>query len=237
MSLPHVSGLLRVSGLQAGYGLGQVLHGVDLEVGAGEIVALLGRNGSGRSTTAKALMGLLPATGHVTWRGQPILGLPPHTIARLGLGYVPESRDVFPHLTVRENLRLGQVGTAGPWGFDQAWHLFPALREREHVPAGVLSGGEQQMLSLARCLMGNPSGVIVDEPTEGLAPQVVAQVAEVLRGLRAQGLAVLLMEQKLAMALSIADRVLVMGHGRVVFTGTPAELAAQASVSREWLEV
>jgi len=229
--------LLQVRDLCAGYGLGQVLQGVDFEVGAGEIVALLGRNGSGRSTTAKALMGLLPASGEVLWRGQPILGQPPHVIARQGLGYVPESRDVFPHLTVRENLRLGQRGTTARWSYGDAWRLFPMLREREHVAAGVLSGGEQQMLSLARCLMGDPQGVIVDEPTEGLAPQVVAQVAEALRSLRAQGLAVLLMEQKLAMALSIADRVLVMGHGRVVFAGTPGELAAREDVSREWLEV
>ena len=229
--------LLQVRGLRAGYGLGQVLQGLDFDVGAGEIVALLGRNGSGRSTTAKALMGLLPASGAVDWRGRSILGQPPHLIARQGLGYVPESRDVFPHLTVRENLRLGQRGTAGRWSYDDAWRLFPALREREHVAAGVLSGGEQQMLSLARCLMGEPAGLIVDEPTEGLAPQVVAQVAEVLRGLRAQGLAVLLMEQKLAMALSIADRVLVLGHGAVKFSGTPAELARREDVSREWLEV
>lgn len=230
-------GGLRVRGLRAGYGLGQVLRGVDLDVGEGEIVALLGRNGSGRSTTAKALMGLVPAQGQVSWRGTPLLGLAPHQIARLGLGYVPESRDVFPHLSVRDNLRLGQKRRPGRWGLAQAWALFPGLREREGVLAGALSGGEQQMLALARCLMGEPGCLIVDEPTEGLAPQLVARVAEVLRLLRGQGLAVLLMEQKLDMALGLSDRVLVMGHGETVFDGRPEVLLARPELSREWLEV
>lgn len=230
--------MLEVQNLHAGYGLGQVLHGVDLQVRGGEIVALLGRNGSGRSTTAKALMGLLPASGQVWWQGQPILGREPHHIARMGLGYVPENRDVFPRLSVRENLLLGQQPRRhSPWGLAEAMTRFPALAEREHVAAGQLSGGEQQMLSLARTLMGGPQGLIVDEPTEGLAPQIVALVAAVLRELRAQGLAILLMEQKLAMALDVADRVLLMGHGRIVFDGRPEALMADASLRREWLEV
>lgn len=230
--------MLEVRQLRAGYGLGQVLHGVDLHVRPGEIVALLGRNGSGRSTTAKALMGLLTAQGEVRWMGQPILGLPPHRIARLGLGYVPESRDVFPRLTVHDNLILGQHSRrAYAWGMTEALDRFPALAERLQVAAGALSGGEQQMLSLARTLMGGPQGLIVDEPTEGLAPQVVERVAAVLRELRSQGLAILLMEQKLAMAMDIADRVLLMGHGRIVFDGPPARLLQDGDLRREWLEV
>ncbi|MBK1612032.1 ABC transporter ATP-binding protein [Rubrivivax gelatinosus] len=231
--------MLTVRGLEAGYGVRPVLHGVDLDVGAGEIVALLGRNGSGRSTTAKALMGLLPARGSVRWRGAELLGHPAHEIARAGLGYVPESRDVFPTLSVNENLRLGERPRRGTrrWTTAELLARFPRLAERAQAPAGVLSGGEQQMLTLARTLVGDPDLLIVDEPTEGLAPQVVAQVAELLAEARRRGVGVLLVEQKLAIALQLADRCLVMGHGRIVFAGTPAALAADAGVRREWLEV
>jgi branched-chain amino acid transport system ATP-binding protein len=235
--------MLKIDDLQASYGKGQVLRGVSLQVGAGEIVALLGRNGAGRSTTAKALMGLVAAQGCVQWKGQNLLGKPPHEIARLGLGYVPESRDVFPSLTVEHNLVLGQKPgpvlrrTPGAWSMDDAYAMFPALKSRRHAQAGVLSGGEQQMLSLCRSLMGQPELIMVDEPTEGLAPQLVAQVAQLLKALKAQGVSVLLIEQKLTIALAISDRCYVLGHGRVVFGGTPAELLAREDIQREWLSV
>ena len=214
---------------------------MDFEVAPGEIVALLGRNGAGRSTTARALMGLVEATGDVRWRGASLRGLAPYAVARRGLGYVPESRDVFPRLTVHENLLLGckpgAARGASAAAFERMYALFPRLRERRDTDAGVLSGGEQQMLALARTLMGEPGLLLVDEPTEGLAPQVVAQVAHALEGLRAQGLGILLIEQKLTIALEVAQRCLVMGHGRIVFEGTPAALRADERVRREWLEV
>ncbi|KAF1047756.1 ABC transporter ATP-binding protein [Xylophilus sp.] len=231
--------MLAVRDLHAWYGRSHVLHGVAFDVRPGEIVALLGRNGSGRSTTARALMGLVEWKGAVAWRGAPLAGRRPFEIARLGIGYVPESRDVFPGLTVHQNLLLGQKRTKKPgrWGFDDMYRLFPRLRERRDAPAGVLSGGEQQMLALCRTLMGDPDLIVVDEPTEGLAPQLVAQVGAWLQALRARGVAVLLIEQKLTIALAISDRTLVMGHGRIVFDGTPAQLRAQPAVQREWLEV
>jgi branched-chain amino acid transport system ATP-binding protein len=233
--------MLQVARLHAFYGKSHVLHGVDFEVAPGEIVALLGRNGAGRSTTARALMGLVEATGDVRWRGASLRGLAPYAVARRGLGYVPESRDVFPRLTVHENLLLGckpgAARGASAAAFERMYALFPRLRERRDTDAGVLSGGEQQMLALARTLMGEPGLLLVDEPTEGLAPQVVAQVAHALEGLRAQGLGILLIEQKLTIALEVAQRCLVMGHGRIVFEGTPAALRADERVRREWLEV
>lgn len=229
--------MLEVENLHAYYGKSHVLHGVNFTVGEGEIVCLLGRNGSGRSTTAKAIMGLVQASGSVRWRGQPLLGKPPHDIAQLGLGYVPENRDVFPRLTVHQNLMLGQKRVPARWTFDDMYGLFPRLRERQHVPAGVLSGGEQQMLTLCRTLMGEPDLILIDEPTEGLAPQVVEQVAGFLQTLQRQRMSILLIEQKLTMALDISNRVLVMGHGEVVFDGTPADFAQQPDVRREWLAV
>jgi branched-chain amino acid transport system ATP-binding protein len=229
--------MLKVTALHGFYGKSHVLHGVDFEVRPGEIVALLGRNGSGRSTTVKVIMGLVAGTGSVRWRDREILGRKAFEIAQAGLGYVPESRDVFPELTVHENLVLGLKRRAGRWSFDDMYHLFPRLKERQHTEAGVLSGGEQQMLTLCRTLMGDPDLVMIDEPTEGLAPKIVEQVADFLRELRRRGIVVLLVEQKLTIALEVADRCLVMGHGRIVFAGTPAELRADASVRREWLEV
>ena len=231
---------LQVRGLRAGYGAGQVLQGVDLQVAPGELLALLGRNGSGRSTLARALMGLLPAQGRACWQGRPLLGQPPHAIARLGVGYVPEGREVFGQLSVAQNLLLGQQPRSGRtplWTVAQVFEQFPVLGQRRHVPAGVLSGGEQQILSLCRALMGAPQLLIVDEPTEGLAPQWVAEVERLLQHLRAHGVAVLLIEQKRSLSPLLADRVAVMGHGRVVFEGTPAALAERPDVQREWLEV
>ena len=235
--------MLQLTDLHAFYGQSHVLHGVSFQVRPGEIVALMGRNGVGRSTTAKAIMGLVQARGSLRWKEQEVLGSKTFEMARLGIGYVPESRDVFPALTVQQNLLLGQKNyRAEPasklrWSFDDVYALFPSLLERRDTEAGVLSGGEQQMLSLGRSLMGAPELLIVDEPTEGLAPQVVAQVAQCLVQLRQRGLGVLLIEQKLDIALRTADRVLVMGHGRVVFEGRPQQLLDNAAVRREWLEV
>ncbi|MEY2622745.1 MAG: hypothetical protein RIT26_2565 [Pseudomonadota bacterium] len=231
--------MLSVRQLHAFYGKSHVLHGVDFDIAPGEIVALLGRNGSGRSTTARAIMGLVQATGQIDWRGQSLTGLPPHRIARLGLGYVPENRDIFGRLTVRQNLLLGvKPGQkTSRWSMDDMFELFPRLRERAEVEAGALSGGEQQMLTLCRTLMGDPDLIMVDEPTEGLAPKIVEWVGQYLRALKARQVSVLLIEQKLTIALDISDRVLVMGHGQVVYQGTPADFRQQEAVRREWLEI
>jgi len=231
--------MLEVRDLHAWYGGSHVLRGVQFEVQPGEIVALLGRNGSGRSTVAKALMGLVEWSGSIQWQGRSTYGLRPYQIARLALGYVPEHRDVFPTLTVQENLRLGRKpGRArAAWSFDDVYGMFPALGERRGLRAGLLSGGEQQMLSLSRTLMGDPALVVVDEPCEGLAPQRVEQVAGFLGALRQKGVAVLLIEQKLAFGLSLSDRALVLGDGRIVFDGAPGVLLEDEQLRREWLEV
>ena len=231
--------MLTVRDLHAWYGASHVLHGVDLDVGPGECVALVGRNGVGRSTTLKAIMGLVHARGSVRFHGDEIVGRRTVDIARLGLGYVPESRDVFPTLTVRENLLLGERRgqAASRWRMDDFFALFPSLAERADTRAGVLSGGEQQMLSLARTLMGDPVLALVDEPTEGLAPKVVAEVAALFGEMKRRGVAILLVEQKLAIALDLAERLYVMGRGRVVFSGTPTSLRDDAAVRKEWLEV
>jgi branched-chain amino acid transport system ATP-binding protein len=231
--------MLTVDQLHAYYGKSHVLHGVHFQVQPGEIVALLGRNGSGRSTTAKAIMGMVQAHGLIDWKGQRLLGRKPFEIAHLGLGYVPENRDIFPRLTVRQNLLLGQKGSGkgSRWSFDDMYAMFPRLGERENVEAGVLSGGEQQMLTLCRTLMGDPQLIIIDEPTEGLAPKIVELVGQYLLKLRERGIAVLLIEQKLTIAMHISDRALVMGHGSIVFDGTPDQLRADAATRKEWLEV
>ena len=231
--------MLRVDNLHAWYGKSHVLHGVNFEVGKGEIVALLGRNGSGRSTTAKAVMGLVDCQGTIDWQGRNIQGKKAYEVAHLGLGYVPENRDIFPKLTVYQNLQLGQKGSGkgSRWSFDDMYAMFPRLKEREHTEAGVLSGGEQQMLTLCRTLMGDPELIIIDEPTEGLAPKIVELVGEYLRELKHRGISVLLIEQKLTIAMSISDRALVMGHGSIVFDGTPDELRANSYIRKEWLEV
>jgi branched-chain amino acid transport system ATP-binding protein len=234
-----MSHLLEVKGLQAFYGKSQILRGVDLHVAKGEIVSLLGRNGVGRSTLVKAVMGQVSATGSVRFKGEELLGCKPFQIAHKGVAYVPENRDIFPTLTVEQNLILGQkrARRAGRWSIDDMYALFPRLAERRAVAAGVLSGGEQQMLTLCRSLMGDPDLIMIDEPTEGLAPKIVALVAEYLMALKEKGVSVLLVEQKLAIALEISQRVYVMGQGAIVFEGTPHDLRADAVVRKEWLEV
>jgi branched-chain amino acid transport system ATP-binding protein len=231
--------MLQLQGLHAYYGKSHILHGVDMRVGEGEIVALLGRNGSGRSTTVKTIMGLVRGEGSVTYRGQEVLGQPAFDIAHRGIGYVPENRDIFPKLTVEQNLMLGEKrGKKKPrWTFSDMYKMFPRLKEREHTEAGVLSGGEQQMLTLCRTLMGDPDLIMIDEPTEGLAPKIVELVAEYLKTLKDRGVSVLLVEQKLTIALEISERCYVMGHGSIVFEGSPAALRANAEIRKEWLEV
>ena len=230
--------MLAIADLRAWYGKSQVLHGVNLQVGRGEIVALLGRNGAGRSTMLKAVMGGVVRTGSVRFGETEIAHLPPHRVARLGLGYVAEDRSIFPDLTTQQNLVLGEKpGPGGPFAIDDAYALFPRLRERAAAPAGALSGGEQQMLAMCRTLMGNPALLMVDEPTEGLAPMMVQAVRELLLAVAARGVTILLVEQKLDIALAISQRLYVMGHGEIVFEGTPASLAANAQVRQEWLEV
>jgi branched-chain amino acid transport system ATP-binding protein len=256
--------MLKVDKLHAYYGKSHVLHGVNFDVREGEIVALLGRNGSGRSTTVKAVMGLVDLQGSVQFKGQELMGRKAFEIAHAGIGYVPENRDIFPTLTVHQNLMLGEKGGKGlrnrvsraadapslgaasaaslgasspRWSFDDMYKMFPRLKERQHTEAGVLSGGEQQMLTLCRTLMGDPALIMIDEPTEGLAPKIVELVAEYLRELKRRGISVLLVEQKLTIALEVADRCLVMGHGQIVFEGTPADLRANSYIRKEWLEV
>jgi branched-chain amino acid transport system ATP-binding protein len=231
--------MLHVENLHAFYGKSHVLHGVHFDVNEGEIVALLGRNGSGRSTTAKAIMGMVNCTGTIDWKGRHTIGCKPYEIAHMGLGYVPENRDIFPKLTVQQNLMLGQKSAKqkGRWSFDDMYEMFPRLKERQHTEAGVLSGGEQQMLTLCRTLMGDPDLIIIDEPTEGLAPKIVQLVGEYLKKLKDRGISVLLIEQKLTIAMHISDRALVMGHGSIVFEGTPDGLRADAYIRKEWLEV
>jgi branched-chain amino acid transport system ATP-binding protein len=231
--------MLEVRGLHAYYGQSHILHGVDLDVDEGEIVSLLGRNGVGRSTTCKAIMGLVPPQGSVRYRGKDLAGLRSDLVARAGIGYVPEDRQVFPTLTVRQNLELGlkRARKFGRWTFDDVFRLFPNLAARQNNPAGVLSGGEQQMLTMCRTLMGDPDLILIDEPTEGLAPLLVEQVGNLLAEIAGRGVAILLVEQKLTIALKISRRLYVMGHGRIVFEGTPADLAASGTVRQEWLEV
>jgi branched-chain amino acid transport system ATP-binding protein len=193
----------------------------------------------GRSTTIKAIMGDIRAQGSVRFRGDELCGLPPYVIARKGLGYVPENRDIFPALTVRQNLLLGMKNPRQPgrWSIEDMFRLFPVLRERAEMQGAVLSGGEQQMLTICRTLMGDPHLIMIDEPTEGLAPRLVQQVGVLLTEIAQRGVAILLVEQKLTIALKISRRVYVMGRGRVVFEGTPDDLQRQDAVRREWLEV
>jgi branched-chain amino acid transport system ATP-binding protein len=231
--------MLEVRDLHAYYGKSHILQGVDLQIGEGEVVSLLGRNGVGRSTTVKAIMGEVPPLGTIRFKGDNIAGLPNYRIARLGLGYVPEHRDIFPSLTVRQNLMLGIKDTRRPgkWRLQDMLDMFPNLAARADTAAGVLSGGEKQMLTICRTLMGNPDLVMIDEPTEGLAPLIVQQVGDLIAEIANRGVAILLVEQKLSIAMRISHRLYVMGHGRIVFEGTPAELKADQSIREQWLEV
>ncbi len=233
-----MTALLELKNLHAFYGKSHVLHGVNLVVNEGEIVSLLGRNGVGRSTTVKAAMGQVDSTGSILFKGEEMIGLKAFQIAHKGLGYVPENRDIFPTLTVEQNLILGEKkGRKSRWTLEDMYQMFPRLRERQHTPAGVMSGGEQQMLTLCRTLMGDPDLIMIDEPTEGLAPKIVDLVAEYLSALKNRGISILLVEQKLAIALEISQRVYVMGHGSIVFEGTPEQLTANNAIRKEWLEV
>ena len=211
------SNMLEVRDLHAYYGKSHILHGVSLDVREGEIVSLLGRNGVGRSTTCKAIMGLVEPQGSVRFRGKELAGMRTDLVSRAGIGYVPEDRQVFPTLTV--------------------FKLFPNLDNRQNNAAGVLSGGEQQMLTICRTLMGDPALILIDEPTEGLAPRLVEQVGVLLEEIARRGISILLVEQKLTIALKISKRLYVMGHGQIVFGGTPEELDADPGVRQEWLEV
>jgi len=231
--------MLEVQDLHAYYGKSHILQGVDMYIDAGEVVSLLGRNGVGRSTTVKAIMGEVSPQGSIKFKGYNIAGLPSYRIARLGLGYVPENRDIFPGLTVRQNLMLGIKDTRRPgkWGLEDMLQMFPNLAARADIAAGVLSSGEQQMLTICRTLMGDPELIMIDEPTEGLAPIIVQQVGDLIAEIARRGVAILLVEQKLSIAMRISHRVYLMGHGRIVFEGTAAELTANEAVRREWLEV
>jgi branched-chain amino acid transport system ATP-binding protein len=231
--------MLDVLDLHAYYGKSHILQGVEMHIGAGEVVSLLGRNGVGRSTTVKAIMGEVAPHGTINFKGRNIAGLPSYKIARLGLGYVPENRDIFPSLTVRQNLLLGVKDGRRPskWQPDDMLDMFPNLKERADTAAGVLSGGEKQMLTISRTLMGDPELIMIDEPTEGLAPLIVQQVGDLIAEIARRGLAILLVEQKLSIAMRISHRLYVMGHGRIVFEGTPADLKANQTVRKEWLEV
>jgi branched-chain amino acid transport system ATP-binding protein len=231
--------MLETRDLHAYYGKSHILHGVDLRLGKGEIVSLLGRNGVGRSTTIKAIMGQVAATGSIKFNDQELIGRKAFEIAHLGIGYVPENRDIFPTLTVKQNLILGEKNTnKNPrWSMEDMYNLFPRLRERADTAAGVLSGGEQQMLTLCRTLMGDPDLIMVDEPTEGLSPQMVEHVSRLLEEIKNRGVAILLVEQKLTIALNISERLYVMGHGKIVFEGTPEQLRNNQAIRKEWLEV
>lgn len=231
--------MLKVENLHAYYDKSHILHGVNMYIDQSEIVALLGRNGTGRSTAVKALMGMVRHTGSIQFKGEQIGDLKTFEIAHKGLGYVPESREIFPTLTVRQNLELGIKNPKKQtrWSVDDMYRLFPRLRERENTPAGVMSGGEQQMLTLCRTLMGDPDLIMIDEPTEGVAPKIVQEIAELLREIARRGISVFLIEQKLDIALKVCNRLYVMGHGAIVFEGTAAELQENQALRQEWLEV
>ncbi len=231
--------MLEVNDLHAYYGKSHIIQGISFSVAEGEIVSLLGRNGVGRSTTIKAIMGEVEHTGSIKFKEEEISGLPSHEIAHRGLGYVPENRDIFPTMTTLQNLLLGEKkkGRTGRWSLEDMYNMFPNLGERSHVLGGMISGGEQQMLTICRTLMGDPDLIMIDEPTEGLAPKLVEQVANLLKEIANRGLSILLIEQKLAIAMEISKRVIVMGHGQLVFEGTPDELRADNKIRQEWLEV
>nr|WP_174864256.1 ABC transporter ATP-binding protein [Comamonas jiangduensis] len=234
--------MLEVRNIEAGYGASQVLFGVSLTIEPHQVVSLMGRNGMGKSTTIKCITGALPLRkGQIFFEGQEITNLPADEIARRGIALVPEGRMCFPNLTVREHLvafaRKADAKQDAAWDLQRIYELFPRLKEREHNMGNQLSGGEQQMLTLCRTLMGDPDLIIIDEPTEGLAPKIVELVGEYLKKIKERGVSVLLIEQKLTIAMRISDRALVMGHGAIVFDGTPQSLNANTNVRKEWLEV
>ena len=233
--------MLEVNELNAFYGKSHILRGVNLKIDKGEIVSLLGRNGVGRSTTCKAIMGEVEPKGSIKFNGNELSGKKAFEIAKMGLGYVPENRDIFPGLTTRQNLELGikggQDAKNSRWSIEDMFNLFENLRDRADVEASFLSGGEQQMLTMCRTLMGDPEVIMIDEPTEGLSPQMTKRVADLLNEISSRGVSILLVEQKLAIAMKISHRVYVMGHGQIVFEGTPKELESRDDVRKEWLEV
>ena len=233
--------MLEVTDLNAYYGKSHILRGVNLKIENGEIVSLLGRNGVGRSTTCKAIMGEVEPIGSVKFNGTELAGKKSFEVANAGLGYVPENRDIFPGLTTRQNLELGtksgQDMTKSRWSIDDMFNLFENLKNRADVEASFLSGGEQQMLTMCRTLMGDPEVIMIDEPTEGLSPQMTTRVADLLNEISSRGVSILLVEQKLSIAMKISHRVYVMGHGQIVFEGTPAELEKRDDIRKEWLEV
>ena len=231
--------MLKVSNLNSYYGKSHILQGVNLIINEGEIVSLLGRNGVGRSTFIKSVMGMVKSEGSIIFNNKQILGKPVHDIANLGIGYVPENRDIFPDLTVRENLELGKKKNEYgiKWNIEELFDLFPNLKNRIDVPGGVLSGGEQQMLTICRSLMGCPKLMMIDEPTEGLSPQMVENVESLLKKISCKGVSILLVEQKLTIAFNLSKKLYVMGHGKVVFEGEPKEVQNNNEIIKEWLEV
>ena len=231
--------MLKVSNLNSYYGKSHILQGVNLIINEGEIVSLLGRNGVGRSTFIKSVMGMVKSEGSIIFNNKQILGKPVHDIANLGIGYVPENRDIFPDLTVRENLELGKKENKYgiKWNIEELFDLFPNLKNRIDVPGGVLSGGEQQMLTICRSLMGCPKLMMIDEPTEGLSPQMVENVESLLKTISSKGVSILLVEQKLTIAFNLSKKLYVMGHGKVVFEGEPKEVQNNNEIIKEWLEV
>jgi len=235
------SPLLQIRDLHAHYGKSHILQGVSFDVGHGEVISLLGRNGSGRSTTARAIMGLVPPSGgQVLLNGKDLAGARPYAICRAGIAFVPEEREVFANLSVDENLQMGvqpRHPEAPEWSIEHMFDFFPRLKERRNTRAGNLSGGEQQMLTICRSLLGNPKVILIDEPTEGLAPKIVTVVGEAIQEIHRRGVSVVLVEQKLTIALKISTGVCLLGHGHIVFRGTPDELTANPQLLKDWLAV
>ena len=230
--------MLVIEDIHTYYGDSYVLHGVSLTVNEGSVVALLGRNGAGKTTTLKSVMGVVPPRkGRILLKGEPITARRPHAIARSGVSYLPETRGVFPSLTVLENLELVEGRRSGPWTMQRVLKMFPQLRERGSSGASQLSGGEQQMLAIARSLLLNPELLILDEPTEGLAPIIVKDIQERLRAIKQEGLTILLVEQSFRFATDLADQVYVLGKGRIRWTGSSTEIKADQEVQRNWLGV
>lgn len=236
--------MLELKGIHTFYEKSHILQGISIEIGEGEVVGLLGRNGVGKSTTLKSISGVIvPRSGSIHFKGKNIVGMKPHQIARLGIGYVPEERRIFPNLTVRQNLLLGikpgqkKNADQGDWNIDRAYNLFPRLRERDNHKGGNLSGGEQQMLTIVRTLMGNPELLLLDEPTEGLAPMLVEVVSRVIQEIHQAGVAILLVEQNFEVVLELASRVYILSKGKVVFAGTSQDLRENHEVRERYLEV